>query len=69
MQLPDAVHAFTKLQALRKMNHARGQKAKLYERALDDSLTKLAKWADLPEDDPERDKAWETWLLSPLPNW
>ena len=69
MQAPDAVHAITKLHALRKLNRQKGLRAKLNERVLDNSLTLLAKWADLPEDDPARDEAFEDWLTSPLPTF
>lgn len=67
MQAPDAYLAAWKLRALRKLNHAKGPRRN--EALLEDDLTKLAKWADLPEDDPARDKAFEAWLHSPLPSW
>jgi hypothetical protein len=65
MNTPDLYHAVTKLRALKRLNHARGQR---YERQLDDSLTKLAKWFDAPEGSEEARRAFELWLHSPLPS-
>lgn len=64
MKLPDAYHAFSKLEALRRLNRSRR-----HERALKDSLTKLAKWYDAEPNSPEAEAAFQAWLHSPLPSW
>jgi hypothetical protein len=66
MNAPDLFHAISKLRTLKRMNHAR---SKLYERHIEDSLTKLAAWADAEDGSEEQQRAWETWLHSPLPSW
>jgi hypothetical protein len=66
MNAPELYHALTKLQTLRRLNRARGQR---YERQLEDSLTKLAAWADAPEGSEQQARAFEAWLHSPLPSW
>jgi hypothetical protein len=61
---PDLLHAFTKLQALRRLNHSR---SRAYEQALDEALTKLAAWHDAEPDSEEEAAAFAIFLAMPLP--
>lgn len=56
MNAPDLYHAASKLRALRQMNKDR---SKLYDRHVEDSLTKLAKWYDAEEGSEEARLAFE----------
>ena len=52
------------MQALRRLNHSR---SKAFDRALEDSLEKLAAWYDAEDGSEAEAKAFEVWLAAPLP--
>jgi hypothetical protein len=62
VKAPDAYHAVTKLRALKRLN-----KRDPLSQALDDSLTKLAAWADAEPNSEQEARAFTAWLESPLP--